>query len=76
MQRTGTDTRKGLVFILNNTGSWNGAAVQTRWPNTLFRPAAWRGHDNTDIPEPKTTTADGSADFWAPPRGYTVYLPE
>jgi alpha-amylase len=86
MQRTGAratpgtqpaaSPQKGLVFVLNNTATWNGAAVQTHWPNTLFRPAAWRGHGNTDIPEPKTTGGDGSADFWAPPRGYVVYLPE
>jgi hypothetical protein len=43
--------------------------------NTVFHPAAWRGHNNTNVPEPKTTRDDGTADFWAPPRGYVVYLP-
>lgn len=76
MQRTGTAAQKGLVFVLNNSGATNGANVQTHWPNTKFQPVAWRGHDNTDIPAPQITAADGSADFPAPPRGYTVYLPE
>jgi alpha-amylase len=48
--------------------------VRTRWPNTGFVPVAWRGHD-LGQPMPKHTDADGGADFWAPPRGYTVYVP-
>ena len=76
MQRLGSATQKGLIFVLNNESSWNGATVQTRWPDTTLHPTAWRGHDNTDIPEPKTTSANGSIDLWAPPRGYAVYLPE
>jgi alpha-amylase len=75
MQRTGTNAQKGLVFVLNNSAAWAGAPVRTQWPNTLFRPVAWRGHENADIPQPRTSSADGSSDFYAPPRGYVVYLP-
>jgi len=75
MQRTGTNAQKGLVFVLNNSAATSGAQVHTHWPNTTFHPAAWRGHDNTDIPAPRTTAPDGTAEFSAPSRGYTVYLP-
>src|SRR5437773_724068 len=46
MQRSGLDNQSGLIFVLNNRGNWNGARVQTRWNNTSFVPAAWRGHDD------------------------------
>ncbi|HEY4112350.1 alpha-amylase family glycosyl hydrolase [Puia sp.] len=72
---TGTPTQHGLLFVLNNTAAWNGASVKTHWPDSFFQPVAWYGHDNTDIPEPKSTGDDGVSDFWAPPRGYTIYLP-
>lgn len=75
MQRSGWQTQKGLVFVLNNLGSWNGAVVKTQWSNTNFSPVAWRGHD-LGQPLPKTTGPDGKSDFWAPPRGYVVYLPQ
>jgi alpha-amylase len=63
------------VYVLNNLGSWNGASVQTQWMNTTFTPLAWRGHNNADVPEPKLTDGQGNGDFWAPPRGYAVYVP-
>jgi alpha-amylase len=75
MQRLGWQNQSGLVFVLNNRGSWNGAAVRTRWPNTGFWPVAWRG-DDLGQPLPKQTGSDGGADFWAPPRGYVVYAPK
>ena len=74
MQRTGWGNQRGLVFVLNNRGSWNGATVRTTWPNTSFSPVAWRGQD-LGTPLPKHTGPDGAADFWAPPRGYAVYVP-
>ena len=75
MQRLGWKNQSRLVFALNNRGSWNGATVQTRWPNTNFKPVAWRGQDPGQ-PIPKWTEGDGKADFWAPPRGYVVYIPQ
>jgi alpha-amylase len=75
MQRLGWQNQSGLVFVLNNRGTWNGATVETRWPSTGFAPIAWRGHD-LGQPLPKRTGADGRADFWAPPRGYAVYVPQ
>jgi alpha-amylase len=76
MQRIGWGKQKGLIFVLNNRGNWNGSRVQTQWQNTRFVPVAWRGRDDTGVPEEKWTQEDGWADFWAPPRGYAVYTPE
>lgn len=75
MQRTGWGKQKGLIFVLNNRGDWTGKQVQTQWTNTRFTPVAWRGRDDTGVPEEKWTQEDGWADFWAPPRGYAVYVP-
>ena len=74
MQRTGWENQSGLVFVLNNRGTWHGATVRTNRPNTSFSPVAWRGQD-LGTPSPKHTAPNGAADFWAPPRGYAVYVP-
>ena len=57
-----------------NSGQWNGKPATTRWHNTKFTPAAWYG-SSTGKPIDKTTDDAGTADFWAPPRGYVVYVP-
>ena len=75
MQRPGDGDHSGLIFVLNNRGTWNGAWVQTRWANTRLIPAAWRGRDDSGVPEEKWTNESGWVDLWAPPRGYVVYLP-
>jgi alpha-amylase len=76
MQRNGAGDQKGLIFVLNNQNNWNGASVQTQWRNTNFKPAAWGGKNNAGIPEEKNTQENGWTDFWAPPRGYCVYIPQ
>jgi alpha-amylase len=75
MQRRGSGDQKGLVFVLNNSNRWNGRQVYTQWADTRFVPMAWRGKDNADTPEEKFTDGFGASEFWAPPRGYTVYAP-
>jgi alpha-amylase len=75
MQRQGDGAQKGLVFVLNNRTAWNGRFVNTQWANTHFLPVAWCGKDNTDVPEEKWTDEFGVGDFWAPPKGYCVYVP-
>ncbi len=75
MQRRGCDGQEGLVFVLNNRGTWNGATVQTQWRNARFVPVAWRGRDDDGVPQEERTSEIGVSDFWAPPRGYTVYAP-
>ncbi len=75
MQRTGYAEQKGLIFVLNNAPEWNGEVVQTDWANRECKPLAWRGKDNTDVPETKYTDDFGIGSFWAPPRGYAVYVP-
>ena len=75
MQRRGTDQKTGLIFVLNNTARWNGRDVNTQWTNAHFTPKAWRGKDNADVPEEQWADGSGNAGFWAPPRGYVVYVP-
>jgi alpha-amylase len=77
MERHGTAEQPGLLFILNTRGDgWHGHNVQTRWSNRKFHPVAWRGKDDNGTPEQKHTDDTGHADFWAPPRGYVIYVPE
>ena len=57
MQREGQGNQKGLVFVLNNRGAWNGASVKTRWQNTRLAPVAWRGKDDVGVPDDKWTGA-------------------
>jgi alpha-amylase len=77
MQRSGTDSQKGLVFVLNNRGeAWNGTWVQTLWSNTRFVPEAWRGRDDVHVPQEQLTQGNGWGEFYAPPRGYAVYVPQ
>ncbi|HXH86010.1 MAG TPA: alpha-amylase domain-containing protein [Nitrospira sp.] len=76
MQRGGWGDQRGLIFVLNNRGEWNGGWVGTQWKGTRFIPAAWRGRDDAGIPAEKTTRGDGWGEFWAPPRGYAVYIPQ
>jgi alpha-amylase len=76
MQRPGNDEQNGLILVLNNSASWNGTWVQTRWNNTRLSPAAWRGRNDLNSPQEKWTNEFGWIDLWAPPRGYAVYVPE
>jgi alpha-amylase len=73
MQRLGAADKNGLVFVLNNRGTWNGTS--TRWNNTRLSPIAWAGRNDLGAPQEKWTNESGWADLWAPPRGYVVYLP-
>jgi alpha-amylase len=76
LQREGHDNQKGLIYVLNKTeGSWNGRHIQTQWKNTKFTPLAWRGKDDLNIPQTVFTDDNSYGDFWAPPRGYAVYVP-
>ena len=75
MQRNAMGSQHGLIYVLNNGGSWGGKRVQTGWQNTRLNPVAYWSSTDTAIPEPKQTDAGGYADFWAPPRGYAVYVP-
>jgi alpha-amylase len=76
MQRNGFEDQSGLIFALNNQGNtWQGYRVQTNWKNTKFVPVAWYSHSDLQSPLEKWTDDDGWGEFWAPPRGYAVYLP-
>jgi alpha-amylase len=74
MQRSGMGEQKGLIFVLNNRGeAWSGAWVTTQWNDTKFIPVAWGGRD-TRNPQEQKTGGDGRGEFYAPPRGYAVYV--
>ncbi len=75
MQRHGSAGQKGLLFVLNNSGRWNGRMVNTQWAETKFTPEAFCGKNNTEEPQDKWTDGSGGGEFWAPPRGYVVYVP-
>lgn len=76
MQRRGQGDQGGLIYVLNNRGDrWNGAWVRTQWPGIRFEPVAWWSGTDLNRPDRQYSAADGSAQFWAPPRGYVVYAP-
>jgi alpha-amylase len=76
MQRSGWQEQKGLIYVLNNRGDkWNGSRVATRWKNTTLKAVAYSDHAD-GAPQIPTSDSSGAADFWAPPRGYAVYVPE
>jgi len=77
MQRLGDGEKRGLLFVLNNRGDrWNGAWVPTQWRNVRFAPVAWWSGSDLGRPADQWTQGDGWGQFWAPPRGYTVYAPQ
>jgi len=75
IQRGGWGEQPGLIYVLNNGTSWNGTWVKTQWKNQKLSPFAWWSNTDTAMPESKQTNVYGWADFWAPPRGYAVYVP-
>lgn len=76
LQRRGFGTQKGLIYILNKTDdNWKGHGVETQWKNTKFLPAAWRGNNSLGVPDPVVTNSNNYGEFWAPPRGYSVFVP-
>ena len=76
MQRNGFEKQPGLIFVLNtNNKKWNGRTVKTEWANRKLQPVAWWGKDNNEKPEDQQTDDNGNGSFWAPPRGYVVYVP-
>ena len=76
MQRLGGGNQPGLIFIWNNRGDdWRGAWVRTCWRDRDFTPIAWWSSTDTHQPNDQHSGPEGHAPFWAPPRGYTVYVP-
>jgi len=76
MQRGGYGGQPGLVLVLNNRGDdWNGKTVSTQWASRRLQPIAWWGQSDTSRPNEKWTDMNGSADLWAAPRGYAMYVP-
>lgn len=77
MQRTGLGDKPGLIFVLNNRGDkWLGDRISTGLKSTRFVPVAWRGKESLDPPRETHSDNEGNAEFWAPPRGYSVFIPQ
>lgn len=77
MERLGWGDKPGLICVFNNrSDTWQGRWVQTNRSNIRYEPIAWRGHANMATPLISYSAGDGRAQFWAPPRGYTVYVPK
>jgi alpha-amylase len=77
MQRTGlaSEGKPGLVFALNNRGDgWGGRRVATRWRGAEMEPVAWWSARDGSRPLAQRTDDAGWGEFWAPPRGYAVYV--
>lgn len=75
MERAGMQKQPGLIFVLNMRDCWHGAWIDTNHSDSFFRPVAWRGNSSMDAPLPSRSAHDARAQFWAPPRGYAVYVP-
>jgi len=77
MQRSGYGDNPGLIYVLNNRGDdWRGAWVTTQWQAASFRPVAWWGRKDMARPIDQSTSRDGRGQFFAPARGYAVYVPK
>jgi alpha-amylase len=77
MQRTGYGNNPGLIYVLNNLGDrWNGTWVNTHWQNTSFFPVAWWSKSDMSRPANQATGPDTRGQFFAAPRGFTVYAPQ
>jgi len=62
--------------VLNNRGDrWNGTWVNTQWQGVEFEPVAWWSAADRSRPYDQFSGSSGSAQFFAPPRGYAVYAP-
>ncbi len=75
MERTGTDTKPGLLFALNNSGEPRKVEVKTEFGNWSLQPLAWRGRDSSLTPKTITVDENGWCEVEAPSRGYVVYEP-
>ena len=77
MQRTGYGSNPGLIYVLNNLGDrWNGTWVNTHWQNASFVPVAWWSRSDLSRPANQSTGPDSRGQFFAAPRGFTVYAPQ
>jgi alpha-amylase len=75
MERSGTNTQPGLVFVLNSSGTVLRQRVRTRFANGTLKPLAWRGRDSLMTPSATTVDNDGWCEVEVPQRGYVVYGP-
>lgn len=75
MERTGADTKPGLVLVLNNSEGVLKGEVKTAFGNRVLKPLAWKGKDSLMTPQSVNVDGNGRCEVEAPPRGYVVYVP-
>ncbi|MCF8243224.1 MAG: DUF1939 domain-containing protein [Melioribacteraceae bacterium] len=69
-RRNGDDTNPEVYLLINDHPTqWKGVWVNTSHANETFK-------DYTGQAENQPAQADGRTQFWAPPRGYTVFIPD
>ncbi|MHA2325778.1 MAG: alpha-amylase domain-containing protein [Promethearchaeota archaeon] len=59
----------GCIVMLNDDTQWRGVTVQSKWMNQVLI-------DFTKRAENETVDQNGNVEIWAPPKGYTVFVPE
>lgn len=75
MQRGGYADQPGLIYVLNNGASaCRGEGVMTGRANATWQPIAWWGRDDRSRPADETTDSEGRGQFFAPARGFAVYV--
>jgi len=74
MERSGSEGKSGLVFVLNNSDIWRGAEVCTTRASSKWTSIAWWSAHDLRQPEDKRSDAGGRVALYAPPRGFAVYV--
>ncbi len=65
----GTEKPATYIVINDNAVDWLGVWVDSDYPNEVFRDYASGAND-------QSAQADGRVWLWAPPRGYSIYVPD
>jgi hypothetical protein len=75
MERTGDETKTGLVYALNDSTVPRKVRIRCGFAGKNLMPVAGRGEQSLERPPVLHPNADGWCDAWAPRRGYAVYAP-
>ena len=74
MPRDGQGTQRGLVLVLNNRSTWNGAPGSG--PDGLTHCFLQKPGEEATIRVCLTSGPMEATELWAPPWGYAVYVPQ
>lgn len=72
-RRDGGSGKPAAYLVINDHPTeWRGVWVNSNYPNQKFKDYTHHDIDNNI----KSAQADGRIDLWAPPRSYTIYIPD